>query len=181
MNVRRTEASSCVLAHAMFFLSKLGYLGEALRRSSLSLHSLLFSDGFCMESASLEKVNHVRLYIIRDSIMCWKNIWNETLTSWTNPEEKYTNGKVIEHLLAREHNGALLMTEDFPWGQNGLLISQGDRMGFEGIGRSYKANLSDSKYFPKGEWMDQPKWLTRDAYWVAMPALGKKLISLQEL
>jgi hypothetical protein len=139
------------------------------------------ASSFCMESASLEKVNHVRLYIIRDSIMCWKNIWNETLTSWTNPEEKYTNGKVIEHLLAREHNGALLMTEDFPWGQNGLLISQGDRMGFEGIGRSYKANLSDSKYFPKGEWMDQPKWLTRDAYWVAMPALGKKLISLQEL
>lgn len=53
-------------------------------------------------------------------------------------------------------------------------------MGFEGIGRSYIENLSDLNTFQKG--MDgQSKWLTTDACWDAVLALGKKWTNHQEL
>lgn len=56
------------------------------------------------------------LCIIWDSVMFWKNIWNETVTNWTNPEQ-YTYGRGLEHLLARKHGYIWLIAEVFPWGQ----------------------------------------------------------------
>lgn len=87
--------------------------------------------------------------------MCWKNIWNETLTNWTNSEQ-YTYGRGLEHLLARKHDYIWLIAEVFPWGQKSVSSYRVTGRNVKVLVEDAEKNLSDLNTFWKGNgWANQ--------------------------